>query len=145
MNKFSFSAQVQLGVAVPSRHFSGLWQNCVLAPPDLQLISQVNFGPIFTSKHLTKDVFRDGVVFSLLFFPKKYTPLVQDNPNGIPVHRALLLSFSPTLAPILNSPCCAAPMKACFVSFSFAYAPVLTRTIQQFDICPQCFLAGDDV
>jgi len=30
-----------LGVAVPSRHFSGLWQNCVLAPPDVQLISQV--------------------------------------------------------------------------------------------------------
>jgi len=72
--KAEICEQVQLGVAVPSRHFSGLWQNCVLAPPDLQLISQ-------------------------------------DNPNGIPVHRALLLSFSPTLAPILNSPCCAAPMK----------------------------------
>ena len=37
------SAQVQLGVAVPSRHFSGLWQNCVVEPPDLQLISQVDF------------------------------------------------------------------------------------------------------
>ena len=32
--------QVQLGVALPSRHFSALWQNCLLAPPDVQLISQ---------------------------------------------------------------------------------------------------------
>lgn len=72
--KTEICEKVQLGVALPSRHFSGLWQNCVLAPPDLQLISQ-------------------------------------DNTSGIPVHRALLLSFSPTLAPILNSPCCAAPIK----------------------------------
>ena len=36
-----FINQVQLGVARPSRHFSRLWQNCLLAPPDVQLISQV--------------------------------------------------------------------------------------------------------
>ena len=39
---------------------------------------------------------------------------MQDSTNAEPVHRALLLSFSHTLAPILNPPCCAAPIKACF-------------------------------
>ena len=35
----------------------------------------------------------------------------QDSTDGIPVHRTLLLSLSPTLAPLLTSSCCATPLK----------------------------------
>jgi len=66
--------KVQLGLAAPFKHFSDLWQQCALQPPDVQLFAK-------------------------------------DSKDGITVHRTLLLSLSPTLAPLLTSSCCATPIK----------------------------------
>jgi len=66
--------KVQLGLAAPFKHFSDLWQQCALQPPDVQLFAK-------------------------------------DSTDGIPVHRTLLLSLSPTLSPLLTSFCCATPIK----------------------------------